>query len=134
MFIASCVLLSFYRVLLVVCCSLLVCCCWLPRRLSLLFDICRLQFGGVCCLMVAVFCVLSGVLCFVFVARVCLLLIGTCWSWCVLLVVCWLCVCCWLLVGCDPCCFVRCVLFVLRCRLLFVIWFVVVRRRVPFAG
>ena len=71
-------------VLSVECCSLLVCCCWHPRRLSLLFDSCRLQFFGVlfCCLLVAVVCVLSGVLCYVFVARFVVV------DWYLLLVVC----------------------------------------------
>ena len=48
---------SCYRVLLAVCCLLLVGCCWVSPTLSLLFDVCRLQFGGARCLLVAVFCV-----------------------------------------------------------------------------
>ena len=70
MVIASCVICVLYMVCLWYVARCLIVAVWLPRRLSLLFEICLLQVGCVCCLMFAVLCVLYIVLCFVFVARV----------------------------------------------------------------
>ena len=109
-----------------VCCLLLVGCCQFSRRLSLLLDVCRLQFGGVLCLMVAVFCSLSVVWCSVFGVCFCLLLIGRCWlsvyAVCCssrVLIGCWLFVgCCLLVVVRVLSCGVCSLLFVVYCRVL----------------